>query len=306
MGWIQYQRGKTWEKTMILYFTSCPTEKDGALFGHSVIKLRNFRYSPTKIEEQKMCKTSSVTQHRKVDLKYPGDRRCSFLFKALFFFKCCNFYKNLQIRVKKIQRPLWLCVNCFKKWPHVPLIKCSLKPIRLQRDRKQRCYLRRKHKRNCSINKERYHASVHVAHMCWVGLFFIPKQCILRFDVTEQSILLVVRRLCRWTRLSFSMMPHGGFFFFFYSTGFANGIVESSTRFSQSRLTYFTTQTCALYCIVTQFVEMIVCLWWWDPAQHYPLHLAIVHYCTQCGTVSKPLAGKHVNCTWPLLHVPIS
>lgn len=48
--------------------------------------------------------------------------------------------------------------------------------------------------------------------------------------------------------------------------------------------------TSALYCIVTHFTEMIVCLWWWDPAQHYPLHLAIVHYCTQCGPVSEAIS----------------
>lgn len=98
---------------------------------------------------------------------------CSFLFTTNLPLKFCHLHKNLQIKVKKIRRPLWQCVNRFKKWPHVPQVRCSLKPIRLQRDQKQRCYLRKKPRRKCNINKERYHVSIQSAHICSVRFFFI-------------------------------------------------------------------------------------------------------------------------------------
>lgn len=179
----------------------------------------------------------------------------------------CNLYKNLQIRVKKIRRPLWLCVNCFKKWPHVPLIRCSLKPIKLQRDLKQRCYLRKKHKRNCNINKERYHVSVHAAHMYWVGFFFIQKVCILLFHVAEQSILLVVVRhlfvgglICH-TYVIFHDVTWR--VFVTEATPLALEMVQSKAQHNCHKVgcpILLCKPTSALYCIVTHFMEMIVCL----------------------------------------------
>lgn len=152
--------------------------------------------SPTEMENRKWPNRHQRHETEKVISVQETRWRqvSSFLFTTNLPLKFRNFYKNHQIRVKKI-RTLWLHVNHFKKWPHVPLIRCSPKPIRLQRDQKQRCYLRRKHRRKCNINKERYHVSIHAAHMCWVGFFFIQIVCIFRFHVAEQSILLVVRRL---------------------------------------------------------------------------------------------------------------
>lgn len=78
----------------------------------------------------------------------------------------CSFYKIPPNRVEKIKRPLWLCVNYFKKWLHVPLIKCWLKPIRFQGAQKQRRHLRRKHRRKCNLNKERYRMSQYILPTC--------------------------------------------------------------------------------------------------------------------------------------------
>lgn len=118
--------------------------------------------------------------------------------------KFCSLYQNPQIRVEEIRRPLWLCVNYFKKWLHVPLIKCSLKPIRLQGAQKQTLFEEETQKNMQHKQRKISYVSVHAAHMCWVELFFIQIVWILHFPMLQNKACCL---LLFAIALSFSMMP---------------------------------------------------------------------------------------------------
>lgn len=175
---------------------------------------------------------------------------------------------------------------------HVPRVRSSLKPIRLQKRPKTEMLFEKETQKKTQ-HKQRKISCLNTCcpHVfSWVLLY---TNSILWLLVAEQSILLVVfRRLFVGGDICHTYVIFHGFSWpkllrwlpKWYSLKFNTILTKQADLFYRAGLPLH----CS--CIVTHFLEMIVCLWWWDPAQHYPLHLAIVHYCTQCGTVSEAIS----------------
>lgn len=144
---------------------------------------------------------------------------------------------------------------------------------------------RRKHRRSCNINKERYQVSAQAAHICWVEFFFIQKGCILWFHAARLFVGGLFSHTCHvpW-RHSEGFWSH-----FAWLRKWCSPKLNTSPRKVGWPI---------LSCRPTSALSHTRRRWlrvfgWWDPAQHYPLHLAIVHYCARCRPVSEAI--KLVN-----------
>lgn len=116
MGWIQYHRVKKGKKKLSCVLPNLLLNRVERYFV-ILSKMRTILMFFYWGGEQKIYKASSMTQGRKVYHNTSNQMTAGAFFSVPpnLPLKFCSLYQNPQIRVEKIRRPLWLCVNDFKK-----------------------------------------------------------------------------------------------------------------------------------------------------------------------------------------------